>query len=40
MGELVATKRSLAQKDEEMTQMEERLQRLESAHDRPSRRRK
>jgi len=37
MGELVAAKRSLAQKDEEMRQMEERLQRFESAHDRPSR---
>ena len=37
MGELVAAKRSLAQKDEEMRQIEERLQRHESSHDRPSR---
>jgi len=37
MGELVTAKRSLDQKDEEMRQMEERLQRLESVHDRPSR---
>jgi len=37
MGEFTAAKRSLAQKDEEMRQMEERLQRLESAHDKPSR---
>jgi len=29
---LAATRRSLAQKEEEMRQMEERLQRLESAH--------
>jgi len=35
MGELAATKRSLAQKEEEMRQMEERLQRLKSAYDRP-----
>jgi len=32
MGELAAAKRSLAKKYEEMRQMEERLQRLESAH--------
>jgi len=37
MGELATAKRSLPQKDEEMRQMEERLQRLESVHDRPSR---
>ena len=37
MGELATSKRFLAQKDEEMRQMEERLQRLESAHDRPPR---
>jgi len=37
MGELAATKRSLAQKDEHMRQMEERLQRLKSAYDRPPR---
>jgi len=38
MGKLVATKRSLTQKDEEMRQMEERLQRLELAHGRQPRR--
>jgi len=32
MGELATTKRSLEQKDEEMRQLEERLQRLETAH--------
>jgi len=37
MGELAMAKRFFAQKDEEMRQMEERLQKLESAHDRPSR---
>jgi len=37
MGELAATKRSLAQKDEEMRQLKERLQRLESAHERQPR---
>jgi len=37
MGELAAAKRSIAQKDEEMRQMEERLQRLEVAYDRPQR---
>jgi len=37
MGELAATKRSIAQKDEEMRQMEEKLQRLETAYDRPQR---
>jgi len=38
MGELTGTKRSLAHKEEEMRQMEERLQRLESAHVRQPRR--
>jgi len=38
MGELVTTRRSLAQKEEEMRQMEERLQRFESAHVRQPRR--
>jgi len=38
MGELAATRRSLAQKEEEMRQMEERLQRLELAHVRQPRR--
>jgi len=37
MRELTTTKRSLAQKDEKMRQMEKRPQRLESAHDRPPR---
>ena len=37
MGELAAAKRSLAQKDEKMRQMEERLQRLEATYDRPQR---
>jgi len=37
MGELAPTKRSLTQKDGKMIQMEERLQRLESAYDRPQR---
>ena len=37
MGELAAAKRSLTQKEEEMRQMEERLQRLESTYDRPQR---
>jgi len=32
MGELAAARRPFTQKDEEMRQMEERLQRLESAH--------
>ena len=35
MGELAATKRTIAQKDEEMRQMEERLQRIEAAYDKP-----
>jgi len=35
MGELPATKRSIAQKDEEMRKMKERHQRLEVAYDRP-----
>jgi len=38
MSELTVARRSLAQKDEEMRQMEERLQRLESAHVRQPRR--
>jgi len=38
MGELVATKRSLAQKEEDMRQLEERLQRLETAQVRQPRR--
>jgi len=38
MGELVAAKRSLEQKEEEMRQLEERLQRLETAQVRPPRR--
>jgi len=33
----VVAKRTIAQKDEEMRQMEERLQRLEAAYDRPQR---
>jgi len=37
MGELAMLKRSLAQKDEEMRQMEERLQRVEATYDRPQR---
>ena len=37
MGELAATKRSIAQKNEDMRQMEERFQRLEGAYDRPQR---
>jgi len=37
MGELAATERTIAQKDEEVRQMEERLQRLESAYYRPQR---
>jgi len=37
MGELATTKRSITQKDEEMRQMEERLQRLEAVYDRPQR---
>jgi len=37
VGELVATKRCITQKDEEMRQMEEKLQRLESTYDRPQR---
>ena len=35
MGDLAAAKRTIAQKDEEMRQMEERLQRLELAYERP-----
>ena len=38
MGELAAAKRSLAQKEEEMRQLEERLQRLETAQVRQQRR--
>jgi len=38
MGELAAAKRFLAQKYEEMRQMEDRLQRLESAQGRQPRR--
>jgi len=38
MGELAAAKRSLTQKDEEMGQLEERLQRLETAQVRQPRR--
>ena len=38
MGELAMAKRSLAQKEEEMRQMEERLQRLETAQVRQPRR--
>jgi len=38
MDELAATKRSLAQREEEMRQMEERLQRLEIAQVRQPRR--
>jgi len=38
MGELAAVRRSITQKEEEMRQMEERLQRLESAHVRQIRR--
>ena len=37
IGELAAVKRTIAQKDEEMRQMEERLQRLELAYERPQR---
>ena len=37
MRELAAAKRSITQKDEEMRQVEERLQRLEAAYDRPQR---
>jgi len=37
MGELATTKRTIAQKDEAMRQMEERLQRLELQHERPQR---
>jgi len=37
MGELAAAKRSTAQKDEEMRQMEERFQRLEATYDKPQR---
>jgi len=33
MGELAAAKRTIAQKDEEMRQTEERLQRLELAYE-------
>jgi len=40
MGELATEKRTIAQKDEEMRQMEERLQRLEAAYDRSQRRRR
>jgi len=35
IGELKEAKRTLAQKEEEMRQMEERLQRLEMAYERP-----
>jgi len=38
MGELTAAKRSLAQKEDEMRQLEERLQRLETAQVRQPRR--
>jgi len=34
MGELAAIKRSLTQKEEEMWYLEERLQRLETTHER------
>ena len=37
MGELKETKRALAQKEEDMRQLEERLQRLEMAQDRQPR---
>jgi len=37
MGELATTKRSLSQKEEEMRHFEERLQRLETAHERQPR---
>jgi len=37
MGELAAAKRTISQKDEEMRQMEERLQRRELAYERPQR---
>jgi len=37
MGELAATNRYLAQKEEEMRQLEERLQRLETTHERQPR---
>ena len=40
MRELVATKRSITQKDEEIRQMEERIQRLEVAYNRPQRARR
>jgi len=35
MGELAAEKITIAQKDEEMKELEERLQRIEAAYDRP-----
>jgi len=37
MGELASAKRSLAQKEEEMRQLEETLQRLETIQVRPTR---
>ena len=37
MGELAAAKRSLAQKEEEMRQLVEGLQRLETTHERKPR---
>ena len=37
IGELAAAKRTIAQKDEAMRQMEERLQILEMQHERPQR---
>jgi len=37
MGELAVVKRTIAQKDEEKRQLEDKLQRLELAYDRPQR---
>jgi len=37
VGELVAAKRSLAQKEEEMRKLEDRLQSLETTHERQPR---